>query len=202
MIRRKTKGGKGILINPALIDGVKKEVATAVAEERVVIFCDECMFTHATMPKLAFACMGDNVTVDPSHGNSTATALIAGISAEHGLVHFLMYDRSVNTDGFLEFLENVTGSLGDQKIAVFMDNLNVHRSKRAKAFMEENDVRAIYNVPYSPEYNPIEVYFGHIKRPYRQMKLEMMVNKEKFDSRKLIMEAIETRSQESVRRVA
>ena len=202
VIRRKTKGGKGILINPALIDGVKKEVATAVAEERVVIFCDECMFTHATMPKLAFACMGDNVVVDPNHGNSAATALIAGISAEHGLVHFLMYDRSVNTDGFLEFLENVTGSLGDQKIAVFMDNLNVHRSKRAKAFMEENDVRAIYNVPYSPEYNPIEVYFGHIKRPYRQMKLEKMVNKEKFDARKLIMEAIETRSQESVRRVA
>ena len=44
VVRRKSKGGKGILINPALVDEVKKEVAIAIAEERVVIFCDECMF--------------------------------------------------------------------------------------------------------------------------------------------------------------
>jgi transposase len=68
--------------------------------------------------------------------------------------------------------------------------------------MEENDIQAIFNVPYSPEYNPIEKYFGHIKRPYKQMKLGKMINGEKFDSKKLIIEAIDSRSQESVMRVA
>jgi hypothetical protein len=50
------------------------------------------MFTHATMPKFAFACFGDNAKVDPNYGNSAATALIAGISADHGLIHCMMYN--------------------------------------------------------------------------------------------------------------
>ena len=37
-----------------------------------------------------------------------------------------------------------------------MDNCNVHHSKKVAKFLEENGISAIFNVPYSPEYNPIE----------------------------------------------
>ena len=39
---------------------------------------------------------------------------------------------------------------------LFLDNFRVHYSKKASKFLEDNKVEAIFNVPYGPEYNPIE----------------------------------------------
>ena len=181
---------------------LKTQVDIALKDGREIIFVDECMFTHATMPKKAYAAVGDNVRVNPNFGNTNPVALLAGISADHGIVHFLMFDRSVNTERFLEFLEGIDGSMQGKKVAIFMDNLNVHRSNKVRDYMEENDMMPIFNIPYSPQYNPIEVYFAHIKNHYRKEKLGKMVNNERFDGRNLIIGAIESRSQDSVMKVA
>ena len=44
-----------------------------------------------------------------------------------------------------------------------MDNLSAHTSNKSKDAMKELDFRYIYNVAYSPDFNPIEFVFSKIK---------------------------------------
>ena len=46
---------------------------------------------------------------------------------------------------------------------MFMDNLAVHRSEKSKSEMTRLGFRVIWNVPYEPEYNPIEFVFSKVK---------------------------------------
>ena len=71
---------------------------------------------------------------------------------------------------FKEWLKELRERSGDDKIALFMDNLNVHTSDDAKEAMRELGFRWIYNVPYSPEYNPIELTFSQLKHNFRALR--------------------------------
>ncbi len=62
-----------------------------------------------------------------------------------------------------------------------MDNLTVHHSRIVKSHMKELGFKAIFNVPYSPQYNPIELVFGLIKRVFKKLRLSKVANNEKFD---------------------
>ena len=59
---------------------------------------------------------------------------------------------------------------GNEKIALIMDNLAAHRSDKSKAEMARLGFRGIFNVPYSPEYNPIEFVFSKVKQKFRTLR--------------------------------
>ncbi len=40
-----------------------------------------------------------------------------------------------------------------------MDNARIRHNKILKEYMMNNNINSIYNIPYSPEYNPIEKIF-------------------------------------------
>ena len=68
------------------------------------------------------------------------TATIAAISAEHGMVHWMNFSKSVNTDKFMEFLEKIEKMFKKKSITLFMDNLRVHHTNRVKNFCHRNDI--------------------------------------------------------------
>ena len=74
----------------------------------------------------------------------------------------------MNIDKFIEYLGGLRAANPDTKIAIFMDNLSAHTADRSKEAMRSHGFRWIYNVPYSPEYNPIEFVFSQVKANYRQ----------------------------------
>ena len=57
-----------------------------------------------------------------------------------------------------------------EAIALFMDNCTVHHSKVVTEYLKVNNIAAIFNVPYSPQYNPIEHYWGLVKNTSRGRK--------------------------------
>ena len=44
-----------------------------------------------------------------------------------------------------------------------MDNLSCHTSEKSKIEMKGLNFKFIYNVAYSPDYNPIESVFSKVK---------------------------------------
>jgi transposase len=60
-------------------------------------------------------------------------------------------------------------SRGEQvkKIVVFMDNATIHCSLLLKKSMLRTGHILLFNTPYTPETNPIEYLFGHLKRNLR-----------------------------------
>ena len=70
---------------------------------------------------------------------------------------FALYDDSIATDNFIDFLEKVIKS-NDKKVFMIVDNLRVHHAKLVKAWEEKHKdkIKLFYLPPYSPEFNPDE----------------------------------------------
>ena len=71
---------------------------------------------------------------------------------------FSLYDESIKTDNFIEFLNKVIES-NDKKVYMIVDNLRVHHAKAVKQFEKDNQdkIKLFYLPPYSPDYNPDEL---------------------------------------------
>jgi len=49
------------------------------------------------------------------------------------------------------------------KIAIMWDNASIHQSRIVKEFIEVNNIKAIMNIPYCPQYNAIETLWALAK---------------------------------------
>jgi hypothetical protein len=60
-------------------------------------------------------------------------------------------------------------------LALFIDNLQVHKAEAVSKVYAELDMVVIYNVPYSPQFNGIESYFSLLKGEYKKLLLKYLV---------------------------
>ncbi|MAJ97176.1 MAG: hypothetical protein CMI56_00990 [Parcubacteria group bacterium] len=135
-----------------------------------MVYADETMFTRKTCPDKEWTRKKENMTVDMAKLAEPTLALLAGISLDKGVEHFQVFNLSVNVEKFQEWLTGLRASTEGEKICLFLDNLSAHTSERAKAAMREHGFRWVYNVPYSPDYNPIELVFSQVKANFKAMR--------------------------------
>jgi len=70
-----------------------------------------------------------------------------------------------------------------------MDQLKVHKAKNVKPIYAAFAITPVYNVGYTPEFNPIESVFSQVKRVFCRERLNKLVNNEEFDTNKTIRSA-------------
>ena len=63
-----------------------------------------------------------------------------------------------------------------RRYVLFMDNLRVHKANVVKEYLAETGVRIIFNVPYFPQGNPIELVFAQVKREFKTLRTNQIVN--------------------------
>ena len=90
---------------------------------------------------------------------------------------------------FNEFLHQLKKKAGDAKAYLFMDQLNVHKGKDVMPTYPKLDFEPIWNIKYSPDYNPIETVFAQVKLIYKRERLHQMANGIEVDSKALIRKA-------------
>jgi len=117
-------------------------------------------------------------------------AVIAAISEDDGLIDYLVHPRAINTEVFLAFVKQVAQKVNCSDFALFLDNLNVHKTKEAKLLFESLNITEIFNVPYCPQFNGIESYFSQIKASYKKMLLKCVIEEVPYDTVSLIKESI------------
>ena len=74
-------------------------------------------------------------------------------------------------------------------MALYCDSLSVHKSKETRPWWEKLDIVRIFNVGYSPEFQPIEACFSQVKREFCKERLNALVNQEEFEVVKVIRQA-------------
>lgn len=82
-----------------------------------------------------------------------------------------MHHRSIKTEQFIGFLEQLSRRFDGKDFCIFMDNLSVHKTASVKAVYKRLGITPIYNVPYSPDFNGIECYFALLKGEYKKLML-------------------------------
>ena len=72
-----------------------------------------------------------------------------------------------------------------------MDQLSVHKERTVRQTYQELDIMPIFNVSYSPEFNPIESCFSQVKRYFCSERLNVLTNFGVFDQNKTIRKAFD-----------
>jgi transposase len=75
---------------------------------------------------------------------------------------------SVKGITFLEYFKEL--NLKRQTI-VLLDNASIHKTKELREYCKDRDIELLFTPPYSPWFNPIELYFSNVKRQYYKTQL-------------------------------
>jgi transposase len=132
------------------------------------VFLDESFCNTAMAREHGWAPIGDRVFGKRPGGTWKTFTLIGAIRL--GARPKLMTHRGpVTAKVFLKFVrERLVPWLraGD---VVFMDNLRAHKTAAVRAAIERVGAVVIYLAPYSPDMNPIELWWADVKRGLRKL---------------------------------
>ena len=154
-----------------LFDAMRQRLQAAYDEQRKVIWLDETMFTKSANATHEWSQRKHNFTLPCESLGAKYTAVCAAISEGCGFECFTLYSEAVNQEYFIAFLERLAEINPGRRLAIVMDNLAAHKTAAVKERMRELDIAWIWVVPYSPQYNAIELPFGQIKKRFRESKL-------------------------------
>jgi transposase len=76
----------------------------------------------------------------------------------------VMVSTSSKKEALMEFAQNIRNRNIMRPICILLDNARIHLAKKFRALAKEIDIHLIYNIPYSPDLNPIEFGWKDFKR--------------------------------------
>jgi len=133
---------------------IKKE---AKKEDADIWWADETACVSMPSNLKGYAPIGSKIKPVLLHTAKKFKVNMISAITNTGKSMFALYDDSIATDNFIDFLEKVIKS-NDKKIFMIVDNLRVHHAKLVKAWEEQHKdkIKLFYLPPYSPEFNPDE----------------------------------------------
>jgi transposase len=147
----------------------------AKQEEAVIYWGDETGVKNQCNHGRSYAPKG-KTPIKKSMSKRFSVNMISAITNQ-GKVQFLLYSDTMNSDKFIEFMQQLIKSTS-QKVYFIVDNLRVHHSKPVKEWIETNKEKiALYFIPsYSPEMNPDEYLNCDLKQGMSAKKSPKNVN--------------------------
>jgi transposase len=89
------------------------------------------------------------------------------------IIHYKIIKDSAKSDTFLDFIKNIPNVRNKY---LFLDNACIHHSKIVIKYTQENNIKMLFSVPYSPEYNPIEIMFSKLKHSVIKQNCPWLLN--------------------------
>ena len=96
------------------------------------------------------------------------TTTFLGAMRRGGFIAPLVVDGAMTGELFLAYVERVLIPELEPGDVVVMDNLSCHTQRAVRDALEAAGHRALYQPPYSPEFNPIELALSKLKRLLRE----------------------------------
>ncbi len=112
-----------------------------------------------------------NITIDGGWKYNVCVACLDAVSPYKGLIHYKVRLKSFKTPNFIAFLTDLKHKLGAGWHTVLLDNCNVHRAHETTKLSASIGIDLLWNVPYRPDLNGIEMVWGMAKASYRSIML-------------------------------
>ena len=148
---------------PAKRKAYRKQLATAKASGKTLIYLNETGFTDETFRSYGYAPRGQCVHgLIPSQKTRTTTLIVAQL--KNKLIGPKLLSGSCNAQRFNTWLDEELSPHLDANSLVIMDNARIHKTNQTQALIQACGAKVLYLPPYSPDYNPVEHKFANIKR--------------------------------------
>jgi len=125
-----------------------------------IISIDESHFELNMKANMGWSKKGTDAENNKSSGNRSSFSLLCAISKEK-MIHHKLIKGSVNAQIYKKFIQTINQKT--RRKYLLMDNCRIHHAKIFKEYMNNKSNKLLYNVPYSPQTNPIEGIFHVIK---------------------------------------
>lgn len=82
----------------------------------------------------------------------------------YGVQHWKLYHGSANSECFANFVSDIPKL--PHQVHLLMDNVSFHKSTCVTDVLRRRGMHALFNAPYTPEWNPVEYIFSKVKRAF------------------------------------
>jgi transposase len=144
-----------------------------------IVSIDECHFHINMQPNKGWNIKGKPVEFTKTTSHRTSMSLICAATNKK-ILYYEIHKSSINKNMFINYLKKLNRKTYRKNF--LLDNARIHHAKIIKKHMEGKTNKLLFNVPYSPETNPIEQVFSKIK---------YYVNKEPTTTIKQLTKAID-----------
>jgi transposase len=141
-------------------------------DPRRLVFLDESFCKTGMRRERGWALRGNRV-VGRRPGRSWKTVSLVGAIRLGAKPRLMTHRGSVDGKVFLRFVRKYLVPWLKPGDIVVMDNLNSHKMKAVRAAIEAAGAMPVYLPTYSPELNPIELWWGDMKRHLRRLALDL-----------------------------
>ena len=150
--------------------------AEAQALGATIYFADESGIRSDYHTGTTWAPKGQTPVVEVT-GRRFSLNMISAVSPR-GNFRFMLHDGSINAEVFREFLKRLLIG-ADKPVFLIVDGHPIHKAKLIKAFVEaqQGRLKLFYLPPYSPQLNPDEQVWAHVKR---QVSRQLVQNKDEM----------------------
>jgi len=148
--------------NPVDFNNKVKQFKLAIKKIPVnqIVSIDETSIDNYRIANYGWNISGKEVIRKKFMKKRVRYTLICGMS-NNGIIHSKIVPGSAKSDHFNKFIKEISGK--QSNMYMLMDNAAIHHNKKLANNLS-NGNKIIYNAPYSPQYNPIEMLFSKIKR--------------------------------------
>jgi transposase len=128
----------------------------------ILYFQDESNISLAPVLARTWAPRG-KTPIQEVTGNRGSISAMSAISSSSSLV-FRLYEKRIASPQIIEFLQQILDYHARRHIVVVMDQASCHVSIMTKNYVEsQKRLHVFYLPPYSPDFNPDEDVWNHLK---------------------------------------
>jgi transposase len=128
-------------------------------------FIDETSFCVNDIINYEYSEKGKEILKITKHSkNKERLTLLSSISKD--TLKYQIIKGFVNSDIYLKFIADNKDLFKNKNLV--QDNARINHSKKVKNYCLENNINMIYNPPYTPEFNPIEL-FNKLKIEFKKL---------------------------------
>ena len=132
-----------------------------------LIFLDESGCNTAMTARYARAPIGERAQASRPVNRGKNISIVGAVRLR-GVVAMRAFEGAINVATFLDFLGRDLLPYTRSGDVVVMDNLSVHKDPQVIEKITRAGVRVLFLPPYSPEFNPIELYWSSFKSTLRR----------------------------------
>ena len=176
--------------------------AQMVDKNTLILNFDESLINRGTKNHCSWCPKG--IQKEAKNIPFVGSACIIAWILSNGCWFSLITNSTINSRKFIVFLENLkqwlqkNSKFNYSNILILLDNWSIHKSKETVWKLNKMKVKKLYLPPYSPNFAPVEEFFGIMKMKIRNQWANEIVKFSKKSNYNKIVKSLKSIKSESI----